>query len=112
VTAPTAIVVGAGLSGLQAAYTLQKAGFSVRVLERSDRTGGRVRTVRKAGFLIDAGADAMTEAYETCLSAVRELGLAERVVRTSQVIGLVRGGRLHEIDPARPLSALCSGALS
>ena len=35
-------VIGAGLAGLSAALTLQDAGCPVRVIEASDRVGGRV----------------------------------------------------------------------
>lgn len=39
------VVVGAGLSGLQAAYSAQKEGLSVAVLEARDRVGGKVWSV-------------------------------------------------------------------
>ncbi len=38
------IVIGAGLSGLNAALNLEDAGFNVRVLEGSSRIGGRLYT--------------------------------------------------------------------
>lgn len=40
-----AIVVGAGLSGLQAALSLQQAGLKVEVIEARDRVGGKVWSV-------------------------------------------------------------------
>lgn len=41
-------IVGAGLSGLQAAYDLQRAGFRAIILEARDRIGGKVYTVPTA----------------------------------------------------------------
>lgn len=41
---PDVIVIGAGLAGLNAALMLQDSGFSVRVLEGTNRVGGRVYT--------------------------------------------------------------------
>ncbi len=38
------LVIGAGVSGLNAAYELCSRGYSVTVLESRDRTGGRVFT--------------------------------------------------------------------
>lgn len=43
-----AVVVGAGFSGLQAAYDLHCAGLSVIVLEATHRVGGRSRTIKLA----------------------------------------------------------------
>lgn len=52
----TAIVIGAGISGLAAAQSLQQAGFTVTVLEAQDKAGGRIRTNRSLGIAFDEGA--------------------------------------------------------
>jgi len=49
------VVIGAGLAGLSAALTLQKAGKDVRVVEGSDRPGGRLTTDYIDGFQFDRG---------------------------------------------------------
>ncbi|MFM1750830.1 MAG: hypothetical protein RL658_971, partial [Actinomycetota bacterium] len=49
------VVIGAGLAGLNAALTLEKAGREVILLEASDRAGGRVATDVVDGFLLDRG---------------------------------------------------------
>lgn len=54
-----AMVIGAGVAGLQAARILHQAGLEVAVLEARDRIGGRVHTLRLAGwpFPVEAGAE-------------------------------------------------------
>ena len=52
------IVVGAGLSGLVAAYELVRAGYNVRVLEARNEAGGRARTLREPfddGLIAETG---------------------------------------------------------
>ncbi len=57
------VVVGAGLAGLNAARLLCAAGLDVAVLEASDAAGGRVRTDRVDGVLLDRGFQLVNPAY-------------------------------------------------
>lgn len=57
------VVVGAGLAGLAAARHLVDRGRRVKVLEASDGVGGRVRTDRVDGFLLDRGFQIYLTAY-------------------------------------------------
>jgi renalase len=70
------MIIGAGLSGLIAARTLQNAGITVTVLEREQKVGGRMRTDRVQNGVFDHGAqfftvrsDRFEEIAQTWLSA-------------------------------------------
>ena len=51
----TVLVLGAGLAGMLAAYELRRAGYSVRVLEFQNRSGGRNFTLRGGDTLTELG---------------------------------------------------------
>ena len=49
------VVVGAGIAGLSCAWQLQQAGHDVEVLEREKTPGGRMRSERRDGFILEKG---------------------------------------------------------
>jgi phytoene dehydrogenase-like protein len=100
-----AVVVGAGLAGLTAARLLSERGLAVVVLEASDGVGGRVRTDRVEGFLLDRG----FQVYLTAYPEGREvLDLGALDLRSFEPGALVRAeGRFHRVaDPFRRPGAL------
>jgi len=48
-------VVGAGISGLTAAYRIRENGHEVTVFEQADRTGGVIRSIQDDRYLFEAG---------------------------------------------------------
>lgn len=71
------VILGAGLSGLVAAYELKRAGNDVTVLEAQSRAGGRVHTFRMfaEGQYADAGAARIPRDHDLTHRYVREFGL-------------------------------------
>lgn len=91
------IVVGAGIAGLAAAFRLQQAGVQVLVLESADHVGGRMWTIERDGFRIDTGAMMLSTNYPEMVALAREAGLGGEIVRSSNLIGYLRDGRVHRM---------------
>jgi phytoene dehydrogenase-like protein len=72
------IVVGGGLAGLVAARRLAATGQEVTLLERRPTVGGRVRSRRRDGFVLDYGFQVLFERYP---AVERELDLEALEVR-------------------------------
>lgn len=103
---PTVVVVGAGLAGLSAALELSGRGFTVRLLEKSDRPGGRVKTDYVNGFALDRGFQVLLEAYP---NAKQVLDLRALDLGRFEPGALIWDGRrfLRILDPfRRPLGGL------
>jgi oxygen-dependent protoporphyrinogen oxidase len=71
-------IIGAGITGLTAAFTLQRAGRPVRVYEASPRVGGVIRSERRDGFLAEFGPNTILETSPRIGQLVRDAGLAGR----------------------------------
>lgn len=79
---PEVIVIGAGVAGLTAAWTLTREGVDVLLLERSPRVGGVIVTDFVDGFVIDGGPDSLLVQKPAALELCRDLGIAEQLVHT------------------------------
>ena len=100
------VIIGAGISGLVAAYELELAGFSPTILEASDGVGGRVKTDRVSGFSLDRGFQVLLTAYP---EAQRELDYEALKLRQFESGAMIfKPGDIYIIqDPIRnPLQAL------
>jgi oxygen-dependent protoporphyrinogen oxidase len=88
-----AVVAGAGIAGLTAAYRLRQAGWEVEVFEAAPRAGGRVETIVRRGYCVDTGATAFAARYPVATQLANELGL--RIVDTAPYLGVYRDGRVR-----------------
>ena len=70
------IVIGAGLSGLNAAFLLEQQGVDVLVLEGSERIGGRVYTHRDGDSYVDTGGSELSvKSYARVLDMIERLDI-------------------------------------
>jgi len=100
------IVVGGGLAGLCCALRLHQEGIRFLLIEASDGVGGRVRTDRAEGFLLDRGFQVLLTAYP---EAQRVLDYKALDLHYFYPGAMVRfGGKFHKVaDPWRhPLDGL------
>ncbi len=51
----TVVIIGAGFAGLSTAAFMAKAGWQVRIIEKSETAGGRLRQLKAEGFTFDMG---------------------------------------------------------
>ncbi len=73
------IVVGAGISGLSAAYTLHQRGASVLVIEARDEVGGSIRSERTTdGFVLEHGPNTVVGKDPLLWQQFEQLGIAEQ----------------------------------
>lgn len=94
------VIVGAGLAGLTCARDLHRAGLDVVVLEADAEVGGRIRTDRVDGVLLDRGFQLLNPGYPR---AREDLDLDALDLRTFEAGAVVtHGGSRHVLaDPRR-----------
>lgn len=102
------VVVGGGVTGLTAAfYALRlgrEAGIDVKVtlIEGEERLGGKIRTLRRDGFVIERGPDSFLARKQPMIELARDLGIDGELVTLNpdtKKTYILRGGRLHRIPP-------------
>lgn len=83
------LIVGGGITGLSAAYYLQKHAresqlpLEVKLVEASHRVGGKMQTYVKDGYVIERGPDSFLERKESAGRLAREVGLGDKLVNNS-----------------------------
>jgi len=98
------VVVGAGLSGVRTADLLSEAGLSVRILEASERIGGRAHTIEAGGTFIDMGGQWIGPDHVRVVALCQRLGVETFDFHTVGENLLVRGDDIVRFTDSPPLS--------
>jgi oxygen-dependent protoporphyrinogen oxidase len=92
------VIVGAGVSGLTAAYYLGRLGIRTLLIEKSSRPGGLVRTDQVEGCRLEAGPDSYLSAKPSVTELAAELGqLKDQIIPSNDAVRKVfiaRAGKL------------------
>ena len=105
------LIVGGGLAGLACAVHLHEAGARPAILEAGDAPGGRVRTDRIDGFLLDRGFQVFLDAYPQAGILLDKKSLDLRAFKPGALV--YQGGRMHRVmDVFRDPRHLLASALA
>lgn len=117
-----AVVVGGGIAGLAAAYRLQTLGVDALVIESDPVPGGKVRTARTDGFVIEEGPDSFISEKPQARQLAEELGIGDEIIGTNDEHRknfLISKGRLRPMPegfimlaPVKPIPLLRSRLVS
>ncbi|WP_020675091.1 protoporphyrinogen oxidase [Geopsychrobacter electrodiphilus] len=83
------VVLGAGISGLSTAYALEnfarreELDIEILVLEKLDRSGGKIMSVKSEGFLCEWGPNGFLDNKPMTLDLCRALGVDSVLLRSS-----------------------------
>ncbi|ORV54418.1 hypothetical protein AWC05_17610 [Mycobacterium florentinum] len=105
-------IVGGGIAGLAAARRIQQAGGTPVVFEAEDRVGGRIKTVRRGGFVYDVGAFIYLGSYAESTQEMLDVGLGPQMHKFNAFGAMPRDGELNFLDLSKPLSLVRTPYLS
>ncbi len=99
---PRVAVIGGGISGLSAAFYLQRLApdLEVDLFEASNRIGGVIETLRTADSIIELGADNFATLVPDALQFSRDADLESELIRPNmdhRLARVVSGGKVHPI---------------
>jgi oxygen-dependent protoporphyrinogen oxidase len=101
-------IIGGGISGLAAAYHLKRRAQKERLdiscvlFERDSRLGGKIRTHREGGFVMEEGPDSILARKPAGVGLIRELGLESEMVGSNPAAMktyIFHKGKLESIPP-------------
>ncbi len=101
----TITILGAGISGLTAAYWLYKNGYDIKILELNSEPGGSMQTLTDNDFLIDFGPNSGLETTPLIRQIVDEVGFSNEMIYASESSNkryILRNGELHALPTSPP----------
>ncbi len=98
-------IIGAGITGLTAAFRLRQKNIPATVYEAGERTGGVIRSVRQDGYLAEFGPNTILETSPRISTLIHDLDLDKRRLYSDPRASsryLVRGGKPVDLPSSPP----------
>ncbi|MBO9598197.1 MAG: protoporphyrinogen oxidase [Cohnella sp.] len=98
------VIAGGGITGLSAAFYLSKQCANSRIpvdiaiVEKSERLGGKIRTLHRDGFVIEKGPDSFLARKLPIINLIKDLGLEDQLTATNpnaKTNYILHRGKLH-----------------
>jgi oxygen-dependent protoporphyrinogen oxidase len=92
------IIVGGGITGLAAAYELEKRNINYLLIEKGNQLGGVIKTERKGDFIFEGGPDCFVSFKPWVEELARELEIEDELICTQEEnkgIFVYSKGKLH-----------------
>lgn len=102
------VIIGGGITGLSAAFALKrqadkdKRPIRCTVIEQDARLGGKIRTYREDGLVLEAGPDSILARKPAGVGLIRDLGVESEMVGTNPIAHktyILHNGRLERLPP-------------
>lgn len=83
------VIVGGGITGLSAAFYLEKhilqdnLPYNIHIVEASERLGGKIKTIKRDGYTIELGPDSLLARKPATEKIIKELGLENKAIHNS-----------------------------
>ncbi len=97
---PQVVIIGAGISGLSAAFFLKRAGVESLLLEAEEEVGGTMKSQRIRGYLVERGPNSALDTTPLLGELIAAVGLTEKRVYARDAAKnryILRDGELHPL---------------
>lgn len=94
------IVIGGGISGLSAAYYLNRSGIRPTLIEKSERLGGVIRTEHIEGCTLEGGPDSFLAIKPAAVDLIKDAGLGDEVIGSNDELRatfILKRGKLQPL---------------
>src|SRR5512135_28321 len=106
-----AVIIGGGISGLATAYLMQKKAreqdieLGLTVLEKEERLGGKIWSIKDEGYLCEWGPNGFLDSKPQTLDLCASLNVKERLLRSNDNARkrfIYSEGVLHQLPESGP----------